>query len=149
MLPFADTVYTLRDGKLLKEESPERLLTEVDEVIPYDGEPLTGERRLIALNDVDYTVRGIDVLRNVTMEVREGERLTLLGPNGCGKTTLLKILARLLDPSAGGYEQHIIASQRVHPMPEWFRKAGFIYQDPSSQLFMPTLRQEIDRKSVV
>ena len=147
VLPFADAVYTLRDGHLQKEKDPARLLAESDEIIPYDGKPLTGEKRLIALKDVDYTVRGIDVLRNVTMEVREGERLTLLGPNGCGKTTLLKVLARLLDPSAGGYEQRVIASQRVHPMPEWFRKAGFIYQDPSCQLFMPTLRQEIGRNA--
>ena len=147
VLPFADAVYSLRDGKMRREENPAALLREVDELIPYDGEPLTGGKRLIALKDVDYTARGIDVLRNVTMEVREGERLTLLGPNGCGKTTLLKVLARLLDPTAGGYEQHVIASQRVHPMPEWFRRAGFIYQDPSCQLFMPTLREEIARNA--
>lgn len=88
---------------------------------------MAGSTRLISLKDVDYTIRGIDVIRNVSMDVREGERLTLLGPNGCGKTTLLKILARLLYPSAGGYEQSLIRSQRVHPMPEWFRKVGFIY----------------------
>ncbi len=147
VLPFADVVYTLKDGRLRTESEPERLLTEVDEVIPYDGCSMATSSRLISLKDVDYTVKGIDVIRNVSADIMEGERLTLLGPNGCGKTTLLKILARLLYPSAGGYEQHLIRSQRVHPMPEWFKKAGFIFQDPSCQLFMPTLIGEVRRNA--
>ncbi|MBQ9251517.1 MAG: ATP-binding cassette domain-containing protein [Clostridia bacterium] len=147
VLPYADAVYTLREGRLRREADPQGLMAEVDQILPYDGENLTGKNRLISLKDVDYTLRGVDVLRNVSMDVMEGERLTLLGPNGCGKTTLMKVLARLLYPSAGGYEQHLIRSQRVHPMPEWFQAAGFVFQDPSSQLFMPTLRQEIGRNA--
>ena len=57
---FADVVYTLKDGKLKTEKEPERLLTEVDEIIPYDGESMAGSTRLISLKDVDYTIRGID-----------------------------------------------------------------------------------------
>lgn len=145
VLPYADTVYTLSCGKLSAEPEPQKLLTESAEIIPYDNEPITGGSKLISLSEVYYSVGHVDVIRGVTMDVRESERVTVLGPNGCGKTTLLKLLARLIYTSAGGYEQHIIASQRVHAMPEWFRKAGYVYQNPSYQLFMPTLRQEIER----
>lgn len=58
------------------------------------------------------------VFRDVTLHVRRGERVFLLGPNGCGKTTLLRVLMRRERPDAGAfyfgakvrpgyYEQHM------------------------------------------
>ena len=43
----------------------------------------------------------IDALRDVSLDVRKGEWVGIYGPNGCGKTTLLKILGGLLLPDAG------------------------------------------------
>jgi ATP-binding cassette subfamily B protein/subfamily B ATP-binding cassette protein MsbA len=41
------------------------------------------------------------MLRNVNLEVRAGETIALVGPNGCGKTTLFQLLPRFYDPQAG------------------------------------------------
>ena len=41
------------------------------------------------------------VLRGVSLDVRAGETIAIVGPNGCGKTTLLQLLPRFYDPSAG------------------------------------------------
>ena len=43
------------------------------------------------------------VFRNVDMHIRKGEHVFLLGPNGCGKTTLLRILMRAQQPDGGSY----------------------------------------------
>ena len=41
------------------------------------------------------------VLRDVNLEVRPGETIAIVGPNGCGKTTLMQLLPRFYDPTAG------------------------------------------------
>jgi iron(III) transport system ATP-binding protein len=45
--------------------------------------------------------RPVVAVREVDLEVREGELVTLLGPSGCGKTTLLRMIAGFEEPSAG------------------------------------------------
>jgi ATPase subunit of ABC transporter with duplicated ATPase domains len=51
-----------------------------------------------------------DVLKDISLEVKRGDRLAILGPNGIGKSTLLKILVGRLEPDAGevqwGYETY-------------------------------------------
>jgi osmoprotectant transport system ATP-binding protein len=61
---------------------------------------------LIRLEQVSKTFRRADgelvpVVRELDLEVRRGETLCLLGPSGCGKTTTLRLINRLLEPSAG------------------------------------------------
>lgn len=43
----------------------------------------------------------IDVVKNISFNVNKGERFCIVGPNGCGKTTLLKAIAGLLDYKGG------------------------------------------------
>ena len=57
---------------------------------------------MIEFRDVRYSPDGRrDVLLNLSLQVAAGETLVLLGRSGCGKTTTLKLINRLLDPSAG------------------------------------------------
>lgn len=43
----------------------------------------------------------LKVLRNINLEIKEGDFVCIVGPNGCGKTTLLKIIANLIPASSG------------------------------------------------
>lgn len=55
----------------------------------------------LKLENINKTFDGEQVLKNINMEIKEGELVSLLGPSGCGKTTLLKIITGLLLPDEG------------------------------------------------
>ena len=55
----------------------------------------------ISLKNVKKSFGGTDILKGVTFDVNEGERVALLGANGAGKTTLLKLLTGQLEPDEG------------------------------------------------
>jgi osmoprotectant transport system ATP-binding protein len=58
---------------------------------------------LVEFRDVSYSAAAVPVpiISHLNLSVRNGETLVLLGESGCGKTTTLKLINRLLSPSAG------------------------------------------------
>lgn len=46
-------------------------------------------------------VKGINVISNLSLEIPQGRIIGLLGPNGCGKSTMIKMIAGLLQPTSG------------------------------------------------
>ena len=59
------------------------------------------EHSIIEFKDVFFSYSGFPVLENINISVEEGDMVSILGPNGGGKTTLLKILLGLLKPDRG------------------------------------------------
>ncbi len=55
----------------------------------------------ISIKDLKLNFGAVEVLKDLTIDVAEGEFLVLLGPSGCGKSTLLNCIAGLLDVSDG------------------------------------------------
>ena len=66
------------------------------------------------------------ILKDVSLEVRDGEFLSLLGPSGCGKSTMLKTIAGLL-PVSGG--EIFLGDQEVSHVPTHRRGAVVVFQD--------------------
>lgn len=64
-------------------------------------------------------------MRDVDLEVRPGELLTLLGPSGCGKTTTLRMIAGFQEPTSG---QIFIGEREVTHVPVNKRDIGFVFQ---------------------
>ena len=55
----------------------------------------------IVFRNVTKTFQGSDAVRDISFQVREGETLVLIGTSGCGKTTTLKMINRLVEPTRG------------------------------------------------
>ena len=76
---------------------------------------------IVSLRNVGKTFEsGTVALEHFSLDVREGEFVSLLGPSGCGKSTALRIIAGLSAPSAGAIE-----------WPDGSSKIGFVFQEPT------------------
>src|SRR3989440_199405 len=61
-----------------------------------------GNRAVIRLENVSkHFAAGSNAVRNLTLEIPDGQTCVLIGPSGCGKTTTLRMINRLLDPDSG------------------------------------------------
>ena len=70
-------------------------------------------------------------VKDLSLDVRDGEILTLLGPSGCGKTTTLRMVAGLETPDAGDIffgEQAVVMSSRQVSLPPNKRNVGMVFQ---------------------
>jgi cobalt/nickel transport system ATP-binding protein len=103
---------------------------------------------MLAVEGVSYAYAGGPVLDSVTFTVERGEKIVLLGTNGCGKTTLLKCLNGLLYPSRGKilYNGDFVTrtSLKDRAFHARFRsEVVFLFQNPDAMLFNPTVYDEI------
>jgi len=74
---------------------------------------------VIEVRDLYKSFDGFDAVKGVSFDVHEGDIFAFIGPNGAGKTTTIKMLATLLDPSAGTAR---IAGYSVGEDPEEVRR---------------------------
>ncbi|MGZ5022456.1 MAG: ribosomal protection-like ABC-F family protein, partial [Chthoniobacterales bacterium] len=81
-------------------EAPEAEL-DVDLIIPPAPKLAN---RVIELRDVGMELSGHTLFRNVSLNLAAGERLGIVGRNGLGKTTLLKIMLQQIEPTSGEVE---------------------------------------------
>ncbi len=69
---------------------------------PAEPKAIPHPHRELVFDRVRFAYRrGMPVLANIRLTIPFGERLALVGPNGCGKTTLAKLILRLYDPMSG------------------------------------------------
>src|SRR4029077_5747522 len=64
-------------------------------------------------------------VREVSLGIKDGEFLVLLGPSGCGKATTLRMVAGFIEPTAGHVK---LGGSDVTLLPPWKRNAGMVFQ---------------------
>jgi ABC-type Fe3+/spermidine/putrescine transport system ATPase subunit len=83
---------------------------------------------IVHLRSVTKNYGQVMAVHEFSLDVADGEFVTLLGPSGCGKTTTLRMLAGLIEPSTG---QIFFDEQEVTYLPPHARNIGFVFQSPA------------------
>ena len=163
-LPLVDRVLVLGASGLVADGSPEAVLRDrgtelaaggvwVPGIPPASPAPparAPGETLLRAESLVVSRVRGTAVAGPLDLEVRAGEALGIVGPNGVGKSTLGLTLAGLVRPEAGRVAASAQLSDGAKGDPiTWSSRAlltriGTVFQDPEHQLLTTTVRAELE-----
>lgn len=141
VLSFVDTVWHIGNKKVEKIDDKEGYLTSQTTSIKDTSATHERGNKLITMQNVGFSIQNKEILQDISFDIFKGERLLLLGENGCGKTTLMRLIASLNKPTNGKITHTLgikIKSKK------WFQKVGVIYQNPDYQLFMPTVKQEIE-----
>lgn len=83
---------------------------------------------IVEFHSVEYSIGGGKILDNVNLQIARGETLVLLGESGCGKTTTLKLVNRLIEPTGGEVLVHGKRAADWDPI-ELRRQTGYVLQE--------------------
>ncbi len=99
-------------------------------------------KSFIELRNVGYRIGNRQILKDINLKISSDERVGLIGYNGAGKTTLCQLIIGILKPTEG---KILIDGEDVSKLPlhKIGRKIGFLFQNPSSQIFAPHIREEL------
>ena len=139
----------LHKGQLTKEEDCDdfKALLEAEGLIssPRPAAPvsaLKAETPLFELENLRYAYPGNSAfaLDIPSLSIGRGEIVALCGPNGCGKTTLARIISGLITPDKGRISS---GGQGVMRPDDLNLICGYLFQNPDYQLFLPTVEEEL------
>ena len=80
----------------------------------------------VQVRDLNKSFGSLQVLKDVSFDIGRGEFVCLVGPTGCGKTTFLRLLTKLIEPTSG---QILIDGEPADPAKH---NLAFVFQEPSA-----------------
>jgi len=98
---------------------------------------------VLTVEDVHFSyLSGVEALKGVSLTVKDGEFVAIMGQNGAGKTTLAKHFNGLLRPTSGRVLVDGVETTKTS-VAALARTVGFVFQNPDHQLFSETVEEEI------
>ncbi|SJZ35938.1 spermidine/putrescine transport system ATP-binding protein [Cetobacterium ceti] len=83
------------------------------------------EKKDIRIENIKKSFDGVEVLKNINLEIKDGEFFSILGPSGCGKTTLLRMIAGFIEPDSGAI---YLGNEDISKLPANLRNVNTIFQ---------------------
>ncbi|MBP0969087.1 MAG: ABC transporter ATP-binding protein [Oscillospiraceae bacterium] len=101
------------------------------------------EDPVVSFRDVSFSYDpGSKVLRNITFDIRKGERIAIIGKNGAGKSTAAKLLCGTIRPDSGtitlaGTDTSSLSIKEIG------EKVGYVMQDPNTMIVKDIIKDEV------
>ena len=96
---------------------------------------------MIVFRNVSFSYGDANVVENLSFTIKKGETVGLIGANGAGKSTIMKLMLGLI--SGSGEIKVDGLSMNKENLAEIRRKIGFVLQDSDNQMFMPTVYEDM------
>jgi cobalt/nickel transport system ATP-binding protein len=103
---------------------------------------------MIILNNISFKYKTTPALQDISIAINKGEALALIGANGSGKSTFLKLINGLVFAEKGTYlfegkeiNEKILQDSKFSKF--FHKKLGFVFQNTEAQLFCSTVYEEI------
>ena len=170
---MADRVVVMNGGQIVMDDVPQAIFSRGDELAPLgldvpeivriredlaeagvslpphrvDRQPACGGPMPIVIDHLSHTyfdgATSNAAVKDVSLEIREGEFLAIIGHTGCGKTTLVQHLNGLLLPSSGRVLVDGLDTADKKQRPRIRALVGMVFQYPEYQLFADTVREDV------
>jgi energy-coupling factor transport system ATP-binding protein len=146
VLPYVDRVFSFVNSsaenvckKIDIREDIEDYIEEL-RIVSTEGAKNTKEQGdteiLFSVEQMDYRIGNRLLFNDFSWQIRRGEEWVVLGDNGCGKTTLFRLLNDFIKPNSGKISSLFSKKEKR-------KKLGYVLQNPDYQLFMPNVRSEL------
>jgi energy-coupling factor transport system ATP-binding protein len=104
--------------------------------------PEPAEDPVVCFKNVSFHYQnGPSIIEDVSFDIQHGEFLAIVGENGTGKSTLMKLMSGLIQPVSGIIET--CGVETSSGLEEVLNNVGYLFQNPDNQLFMGTVAEEI------
>lgn len=101
----------------------------------------------IEIINLEFRYPGTDrqnpVLKNINLNIKKGEFVSIIGPNGCGKSTLIRHFNGLLLPSSGAIRVNGLSTLEPDNLIPIRRNVGMVFQNPDNQLFASVVLEDV------
>lgn len=98
---------------------------------------------MIKVDNVTFSYKTNKAINNVSLEINEGEFVSVIGVNGSGKSSLIKLISGLAIPKNGDVTIDGISTKDKKEMKNIRKKVGVVFQNPENQLVFSGIEDDM------
>lgn len=109
------------------------------------GEDISGAFSKLSINNIEFSYGDNKVLNDISLNINNGEKVAIVGTNGAGKTTFVKLLLRLYDVSNGNIQYNDQLYTDIDPK-KLRKRIGAVFQNP--EVYSVTIAENVLLKKI-